>query len=101
MVATDQDEEKQGGFAGLLALLDDEQKARLKSLGENAAGVASQPIEQQVMPTQYGGGLLQMMPTPAMQYGQGMMGFAGNGESNMEKKAAMIKAMKMMLGMGA
>ena len=101
MVATDQDEEKQGGLAGLLAMLDDEQKARLKSLGQNAAGVASQPMDQQVMPIQYGGGLLQMMPTPAMQYGQGMMGFAGTGESNTEKKAAMIKALKMMLGMGA
>lgn len=98
MVATDQEKEK-GFIEGLLAkLAEDDTPAKI---GAAASMYANQPMSQQVMPIQYGGGLLQMMPTPQMQTGQGIMGFQPpDVGGNVEKSAKLIKALQAMLGMG-
>ena len=51
-------------------------------------------------PVQFGGGLLQMMPAPEMQMGQGMMGFQPvGGGSSVESTAEFIDKMRKMLGL--
>jgi|11_taG_2_1085331.scaffolds.fasta_scaffold01307_12 hypothetical protein len=70
MVATDLPQ-KQGFIAGLLDLSEEDAK-RLAGFGRAAMDYAQQPMDSQVMPIQRGGGLLQMMPVPAMQPGQGL-----------------------------
>mgnify|MGYP005988549877 FL=1 len=93
MNATDQQKD-----AGLL----DQILERLKDkerLGNAAMGLASQPTDTQVMPMHFGGGLLQMVPAPQMQYGVGITG-SESGASREDKMEKMMQMMKL-LGMGA
>ena len=97
MVATDQQKQKDTGLLDeLLKHLADKDR-----LGNAAKGLAGQQMNAQVMPVQMGGGLLQQLPIPQMQYGAGIMGYEGSGESSEERTAKFIQAMKTALGMGA
>jgi len=92
MVATDQ--QKDPGLPDeLLKHLADKDR-----LGNAAKGLSGQQMNTQVMPVQMGGGLLQQLPIPQMQYGAGIMGGSGGSQ---EDKMAKIKKMMQVLGMGA
>lgn len=94
MVATDQQKQKDTGLLDeLLKHLADKDR-----LGNATKGLAGQQMNAQVMPVQMGGGLLQQLPIPQMQYGAGIMG--GSGGSNEDKMAKIMKMMQV-LGMGA
>jgi hypothetical protein len=95
MVATDQQKDP-GLLDELLKHLADKDR-----LGNAAKGLAGQQMNAQVMPVQMGGGLLQQLPVPQMQYGAGIMGYEGSGENAVERTAKFIQAMKAALGMGA
>ena len=99
MVATDQGKEV-SGLAGLFKMMDEEDKKRFANLGQAASNFAMQPMGGQMAPVQFGGGLLQMMPAPEMQMGQGMMGFQPvGGGSSVESTAEFIDKMRKMLGL--
>jgi len=91
MVATDQQKDP-GLLDELLKHLKDKDR-----LGNAAKGLAGQQMNAQVMPVQMGGGLLQQLPVPQMQYGAGIMG--GSSGSQEDKMARIMKMMKV-LGMG-
>jgi hypothetical protein len=94
MVATDQQKQKDTGLLDeLLKHLADKDR-----LGNAAKGLAGQQMNAQVMPVQMGGGLLQQLPIPQMQYGAGIM---GGSEASREDKMAKIMKMMQVLGMGA
>ena len=97
MVATDQEKQKKF-LDGILAKLSEEDTQR--KLGQAAANFASQGMGQPMMPVQYGGGLLQMMPTPTMQAGQGIMSINPDSGSTREEKMANMMSLLKMLGMG-
>jgi len=91
--------ESQGsGLLDLFKNMTDEEKQALQRMGQTAAGLA-QPMNEQVAPMQFGGGLLQMMPVPEMQYGVGMMGYQPS-DNDGDKMENLMKIMKA-LGMGA
>ena len=93
MVATDQQKQKDPGLLDeLLKHLKDKDR-----FGNAAKGLAGQQMSTQVMPVQMGGGLLQQLPVPQMQYGAGIMG--GSGGSQEDKMARIMKMMQA-LGMG-
>lgn len=96
MVATDQEKTF---FEGLLAsLAEKETQARLAQL---AANYASQGMGEQILPSQYGGGLLQMVPTPPMQTGRGMLGINPDSGRTREEKMARLSSLLGMLGIGS
>jgi hypothetical protein len=93
MVATDQQKDP-GLLDELLKHLADKDR-----LGNAAKGLAGQQMNTQVMPVQMGGGLLQQLPVPQMQYGAGIMGYDSN-QSREDKMSKIMQIMKAM-GMGA
>ena len=93
MVATDQQKDP-GLLNELLKHLADKDR-----LGNAAKGLAGQQMNTQVMPVQMGGGLLQQLPVPQMQYGAGIMGYDSN-QSREDKMSKIMQIMKAM-GMGA
>jgi|14BtaG_2_1085337.scaffolds.fasta_scaffold05123_2 hypothetical protein len=90
MVATDQDKQKQKEFLDvLLSSIADKDR-----LGKAAQGLSGQQMNTQLAPIQVGGGLLQMMPQPQMQYGQGTMGASGGVDYGMgDEKTGVEKLM--------
>jgi len=93
MVATDQQKDS-GLLDELLNRLQD--KERLAGAATNLAG---QQMSAQIMPVQIGGGLLQQLPVPEMQYGVGITG--GQSGASREDKMAKLMQMMKLLGMGA
>jgi hypothetical protein len=98
MVATDQENEQLGLIEAIFSKMSDEDKAKLQKVGQAAAGYNANAMSAQMAPVQFGGGLLQMLPAPQMQYGQGMMGYAPSGDKG-DKAQAIMKLMQLM-GMG-
>ena len=98
MVATDQENENIGLMQAIFSKMSEEDKAKLQKVGQAASGYNANPMSNQMAPVQFGGGLLQMLPAPQMQYGQGMMGYAPSGDKG-DKAQAIMKLMKLM-GMG-
>lgn len=90
MGATDQQKES-GLLDELLKHIADKDR-----LGNAAKGLAGQQMSAQVMPVQMGGGLLQQLPIPQMQYGAGVMGY----DSNQSQEDKMSKIMQIMKAMG-
>ena len=98
MVATDQENENIGLMQAIFSKMSDEDKAKLQKMGQAATNYNANAMSDQMAPVQFGGGLLQMLPAPQMQYGQGMMGYAPSGDKG-DKAQAIMKLMQLM-GMG-
>jgi len=98
MVATDQENENIGLMQAIFSKMSEEDKAKLQKMGQAAANYNANPMSDQMAPVQFGGGLLQMLPAPQMQYGQGMMGNVRPQQSPVERDAEFVQAMKALLG---
>lgn len=90
---------KQSG--GIFGMLDEEDRKRLANFGQAAAAYAQQPLQEQMVPMQFGGGLLQMIPAPQLQMGQGIMGYQPSPVNAGERDAAFIEKMRKLLGLPA
>jgi hypothetical protein len=95
MVATDQENEQLGLMQAIFSKMSDEEKAKLQGMGQAAARYDAGAMSDQMAPVHLGGGLLQMLSAPQMQYGQGLMGYAPNKGSE-DKMAKLMKMMKVM-----
>jgi hypothetical protein len=98
MVATDQENEQLGLMQAIFSKMSDKDKAKLQGMGQAAAGYNANAMSNQMAPVQFGGGLLQMLPAPQMQYGQGMMGNVRPQQGPVERDAEFVQAMKALLG---